>query len=72
MEPLLNLKYIIASLVYSLIGILILVITFWIVEIATPDNLWKEILEKQNKALAIIFGSFIIAIAIIIASAIQG
>ncbi|MER2999232.1 DUF350 domain-containing protein [Pontibacter populi] len=72
MEPLLNLKYIIASLVYSLIGILILVITFWIVEIATPDNLWKEILEKQNKALAIIFGAFIIAIAIIIASAIQG
>lgn len=72
MEPLINLKYVIASLVYSLIGILILVITFWAVEKATPDNLWKEILEKQNKALAIIFGAFIIAIAIIIASAIQG
>jgi len=72
METYLNIKYIISSLVYSILGIGILFITFWIIEMVTPENLWKEILEKQNLALAVMFAAFMIAIAIIIASAIQG
>jgi putative membrane protein len=72
MESLINYKYIVASVLYSLIGIMILVISFWIIEKLTPENLWKEILVKQNKALAIIAAAFMIAIAIIIASAIHG
>ena len=68
---LVNMKYIIASIVYSFIGIVVLFISFWIIERVTPENLWKEILDKQNKALAIVFAAFIIAIAIIISSAIH-
>jgi len=64
-------KYIIASIVYSLIGIAILGICFWIFEKVTPENLWKEIVEKQNTALAIVAAAFMIAIAIIIGSAIH-
>lgn len=71
LHELINIKYIIASIVFSVIGILVLFLSFWIVEKITPENLWKEILEKQNKALAIVFGAFIIAIAIIISSAIH-
>jgi len=65
-------KYIIASVVYSLIGIIILLISFFVVEKLSPENLWKEIVEKQNKALAIMAGAFMIAMALIISSAIHG
>lgn len=72
MESLFNIKYIMASVVYSFIGIIILVLSFYIIEKITPENLWKEIVERQNLALAIIGAAFIIAIAIIVASAIHG
>lgn len=64
-------KYILASIVYSLIGIAILGVCFWIFEKITPENVWKEIIEKQNVAIAIVAAAFMIAIAIIIASAIH-
>ncbi len=67
----LNLKLIIGASVYALLGIVILLIAFWVVERITPENLWKEIIEKQNKALAIMAAGFMIAIAMIIASAIH-
>jgi putative membrane protein len=66
-----ELKYIIASLVYSLIGIAILGVCFWVFEKITPENIWKELIEKQNIAIAIISAAFMIAMAIIIASAIH-
>ncbi|NQX56937.1 DUF350 domain-containing protein [Pedobacter panaciterrae] len=72
LSELINYKYIVASVVFSVLGILILFLAFWIVEKITPENLWKEILEKQNMALAIVFAAFIIAIAIIISSSIHG
>jgi putative membrane protein len=72
METYLNYKYIVSSLVYSVLGIGILFVAFWVIEMVTPENLWKEILEKQNIALAIMFAAFMLAIAIIIASAIHG
>lgn len=67
-----NLKYLANAVVFSLLGIIILFLAFWIIEKITPENLWKEILERQNMALAIIAGAFIIAIAVIISSAIHG
>jgi putative membrane protein len=64
-------KYILASVVYSLIGIGILGISFYIFEKVTPENVWKEIIEKQNIALAIVSAAFMIAIALIIAAAVH-
>lgn len=61
-----------AALVYSVLGVAILLVSFWIIEKISPENLWKEIIEKQNNALAILAASFMIAIAIIISSAIHG
>jgi uncharacterized membrane protein YjfL (UPF0719 family) len=66
MHPVLN------SILYSFLGIAILVIAFVIVEVITPKhNLWKEVVEKQNMALAIVAGFFMLSIAIIIASAVH-
>jgi len=60
------------SIIYSFLGIGILAITFILFEVLTPKhNLRKEILEKQNLALAVLAGFFMIAVAIIIASAIH-
>jgi putative membrane protein len=72
MEDIINLKYVISSVLYSFIGILILLISFWVIEKITPENLWKEILVNKNTALALMAGAFMIAIAIIISSAIHG
>ncbi|MFD0766312.1 DUF350 domain-containing protein [Mucilaginibacter lutimaris] len=72
LHDLINIKYIIASVLYSAIGIIILLISYWIIEKLTPENLWKEIVEKHNIALAIVCASFMIAVAIIISSAIHG
>lgn len=67
-----EMKPIIASIVFSVIGILILVVVFWIVEKITPENLWKEIIHNKNTALALMAGAFMIAMAIIISAAIHG
>jgi uncharacterized membrane protein YjfL (UPF0719 family) len=60
------------SILYSFLGIAILVIAFVIVEVITPKhNLWKEVVENKNMALALVAGFFMLSIAIIIASAIH-
>lgn len=60
------------SVLYSFLGIAILIVSFILVEVLTPrHNLRREILEKQNLAVAVLAGCFMLAIAIIIASAIH-
>ena len=60
------------SILYSFLGIGILIIAFVLVEVLTPKhNMRREILEKQNMAVAILAGFFMLAIAIIVASAIH-
>jgi putative membrane protein len=72
MQDIINMKYVAGAFLYSFIGVFILIISFWIIEKITPEDLWKEILVKQNKALAIIAAAFIVAISVIVASAIHG
>ncbi|MDR6561600.1 MULTISPECIES: DUF350 domain-containing protein [unclassified Arcicella] len=67
-----HLSSIIDSIVYSFIGIFILVISFVTIEKITPENIYKQVVEKNNTAIALIFAAFIIAIAIIISAAIHG
>lgn len=72
MADVLQLKYIVASVVYSLIGIIILVVSFYVIEKITPENTWKELVQNKNVAIAIVVAAYILAIAIIISSAIHG
>jgi putative membrane protein len=57
------------SLVYSLLGIVFVVITFIVIDRLTPGNLWKELIEERNQAIATVVAAMILAIAIIVASA---
>ncbi len=59
----------IGSFVYSLLGVLFVVITFKVVDMLTPGDLWKELIEERNQALATVMAALILAIAIIVASA---
>jgi putative membrane protein len=60
------------SVLYSFLGVAILVVAFILVEVLTPKhNLRREILEKQNLAVAILAGFFMLSIAVIVASAIH-
>ena len=59
-----------STLVYSLIGMIVFGITFWIIVKIAPFSIRKEIEEDQNTSLGIIIGSIMIALAIIIAAAI--
>ena len=63
---------IINSVLFSFLGIIILLIGDFIIEKLTPEKTWKEIVENKNIALAIIFGAFIIGISMIISAAIHG
>ena len=66
------LKALVASIVYSLIGIVMFAASFLVIRLVTPFSLRKEIEEDQNTALALMIGSVILGLSIIIASAIGG
>jgi len=59
------------SILYALIGVLVFWISFIVVDRLTPYDLWAEIVEKKNVALAIVVGAMCIAIGLIVASAIH-
>lgn len=71
MNEYIQLKAICASIIYSVLGIVILTISFYVIEKITPENTWKEMVQNRNTAVAMIASAFILAIAIIIASAIH-
>ena len=60
----------IGSVVYSLIGIVLVTLFFVIVDKVTPYDLWKELIENRNQPLATVVAAFCIAISIIVAAAI--
>ncbi len=60
-----------AALIYSMIGLVVFAIAFIVVDKLTPYQLWKEIIEEHNTALAIIVGAVAVGIAIIVAAAIH-
>ncbi|MDD5324179.1 MAG: DUF350 domain-containing protein [Polaromonas sp.] len=63
---------IIASLVFALLGVAVFWLCFVIVDKITPYNLWNEIVEKQNVALALVVAAMSLGISIIVAAAIHG
>ena len=66
-----NISALVNALVYSVLGILIFVIAFVIIDKMTPYHLWKEIVEDKNVALAVLIGALSIGMCIIIAAAVH-
>jgi len=60
-----------AALVFALIGIVVFVGAFVIIDKITPYDLWKEIVVEKNLALAVLVGAMSIGVCIIIAAAVN-
>lgn len=60
------------SVLYAVIGVVVLCVSFVLIDRLTPYRLWDEICEKKNVALAIVVGAMFIAIGQIVAAAIHG
>ncbi len=63
---------IVSALIYSLIGIVLFAVAFFVIVQISPFSIRKEIEEDQNTSLGIIIGAVIIGISLIISAAVQG
>ena len=59
------------AIVYAILGILIFAGAFALVDKMTPYDLWKELVENKNVALAIMIGAMSLGVCIIIAAAVH-
>jgi putative membrane protein len=60
------------SILFALVGVLVFWISFVVIDKLTPYDLWREIVEKQNKALGMVVAAMCLGISIIVAAAIHG
>jgi putative membrane protein len=60
------------SILFAVVGVLVFWISFVIIDKLTPYNLWEELVEKQNRALAMVVAAMCLGISIIVAAAIHG
>lgn len=67
-----SLEVFLATLLYAGLGIVIFIVSFVLVDKLTPGELWKEIIERQNMAVALLAGALAIGISSIIAAAVHG
>jgi len=63
---------VIVTVIFSLIGIILFALAFWLIVKISPFSIRKEIEDDQNTALAIVIASVIIGIALIVAAAVHG
>ena len=56
------------AIIYAAIGIVIFAGAFLVLDKVTPYNLWKEIVQEHNTALALLLGAMSLGICIIIAA----
>jgi len=57
-----------STIIYSIVGIVMAVIGFKVVDWLTPGDLAEEVAHKENRALAVLAGSMMVGVCIIIAS----
>ncbi|HSB09031.1 MAG TPA: DUF350 domain-containing protein [Blastocatellia bacterium] len=60
------------TLAFTLVGLVLFALAFWIIVKVSPFSIRKEIEEDQNIALGIVIASVILGIAMIVAAAVHG
>ncbi|HET6232533.1 MAG TPA: DUF350 domain-containing protein [Longimicrobiaceae bacterium] len=63
-------NHLLAALIYAVLGIVILVLGFVLVDKLTPGSMWEELMVKQNVALGVATAGIAIGLSIVIAAAI--
>ena len=66
-----NPQFLINSLVFSILGVMVFWLSFIIIDKITPYDLWKELIENRNQPLALVVAAMCLGIAIIVAAAIH-
>ena len=66
-----KLAEIVSTIVYTGLGLALMVVSWIIIEALTPFSLRKEIEEDQNLALAVLIGAVFVSLAILISSVIR-
>ncbi len=61
----------VGTVVSSLIGVVIMFVSFIVIDKLTPYDLWKELCENRNQPVATLAAAIFIGVAIIIAAAIH-
>ena len=61
-----------STFAFSMVGIIVFALAFWLMDKLAPFSVRKEIEEDENKALAIIMASIVMGISLIITGAIIG
>jgi putative membrane protein len=59
------------SVLFAFLGVILFVALFALIDKVTPYHLWRELVEKQNTALAIVIGFAALGICVIVAAAIH-
>ena len=59
------------AVIYAVLGIVIFGGAFVLIDWLTPQDLWREITEGKNMALAVLVGLMSLGVCIIIAAAIH-
>jgi uncharacterized membrane protein YjfL (UPF0719 family) len=67
-----NPKFIVNSLLFSALGIVVFWLAFVVIDKITPYDLWREIVKERNQALATVVAAMCLGIALIVAAAIHG
>jgi putative membrane protein len=62
---------VLAAAVFAILGIIILALALWVFDKLTPGTLWKELMDDQNVAIAVVMAGVTIGISIIIAAAVH-
>lgn len=60
------------GLVFAIVGILLLIVSFVVLDKLTPGSLWKELIDEHNTAVAVLLGAMALGMSIIIAAAMVG
>jgi len=66
-----SLAEVIATIFYAFLGLALMIISYMIVDALTPFSLHEELSNKANIAVAIVMGSVMISLAILIANVIN-
>jgi uncharacterized membrane protein YjfL (UPF0719 family) len=66
------LPVLVTTIIFVFLGLIVFAAAFFIIVRVVPFSIKKEIEDDQNIALAVLIGSMIIGMALIIAAAIQG
>jgi hypothetical protein len=68
--PALSWASVLTSIVYGLLGLILLLIGYYIYELITPFSVKDELITHRNTAVGIVVAAFILGMALVIAAAI--